>query len=152
MTLPDLPEERLEALRRQFASFDLAGTGKLDFATLAQLSSRGGTFLDRLLGTVLIRTYDANQNDAIDFDEFVRFCVHVESHSELQLLLQVFRLADLDNSGTLELNEVRAIAEQMGMPLGTDEAHRQLLALDQNGDHKIDFSEFRQLLGRDAPE
>jgi Ca2+-binding EF-hand superfamily protein len=144
---PPRPNE--EELRERFNSFDIAGTGKLDFRTLAQVSSRDGTFLDRLLATVLIRTYDSNRNNEIDFEEFADFCDHIDSQSELQLLMQVFRLADSDNSGTLELNEVIVIAEKMGMTLSTEEAKKQLLALDQNGDHLIDVNEFCQLLGRD---
>jgi Ca2+-binding EF-hand superfamily protein len=151
ISMNSISEERLEQLRERFASFDLAGTGKLDFATLAQVSAREGTFLDRLLATVLIRTYDSDQNNEIDFEEFVKFCEHIDSQSELQLLLQVFKLADRDHSGTLELDEVRDIARQMGMTLSSDEAQKQLLALDQNGDHMIDINEFCQLLGREIP-
>jgi Ca2+-binding EF-hand superfamily protein len=148
----EVTEDRNEELWQRFCAFDLAGTGRLDFATLAQVAGQEGTFLDRLLATVLIRTYDSDQNDTISFDEFCKFCEHIDSQSELQLLIQVFKLADRDNSGTLELEEVRAIAGQMGMSLSLDEAQKQLLALDQNGDHLIDVNEFCQLLGRENPQ
>jgi Ca2+-binding EF-hand superfamily protein len=67
--------------------------------------------------------------------------------SEIQLLHRRFKLADKDQSGALELSEVEAIAQQMGVAVSSEQAKQQLIALDRNGDHKIDFSEFCQLLG-----
>jgi Ca2+-binding EF-hand superfamily protein len=113
MATANLSDEGRQELLERIQSFDLDDRGELDFATLAQISARDGTFLDRLLAAVLIRTYDLNENNTIDFDEFVGFCEHVDLRSEIQLLLQIFKLADLDNSGTLEVDEVRAIADSL---------------------------------------
>jgi Ca2+-binding EF-hand superfamily protein len=63
----------------------------------------------------------------------------------------IFDLADADNSGTLDLEEVKGIAVDMGIHGYTDEiGMAQIVALDRDGDNRVDFAEFCQLLGCDS--
>jgi Ca2+-binding EF-hand superfamily protein len=142
--------EREAALRAQFDSFDLHHENELTFQTLGQVASQEGTFLDRLLATVLLRTYDDDKNGRINLEEFAKFCDDVDASSETHLLLRIFRIADRDHSGKLEVGEVEDIANQMGMRLTREQARQEIIALDRDGDHKLDFSEFCQLLGSAA--
>jgi Ca2+-binding EF-hand superfamily protein len=102
---------------------------------------------------VLLRSYDADKNGTINFEEFVKFCEEVDSSSETRLLYKVFTIADTDHSGKLEVGEVEAIAQQIGMKLTREQARQQIAELDRDGDHQLDFAEFCQLLGSsEAPE
>jgi Ca2+-binding EF-hand superfamily protein len=148
IVLGELDPERHAILRARFDSFDFNNEGKLSFRTLAQAIDRDAPFLDRLLLTVLIRTFDQDHDSHISFDEFVTFSNVVEIANPIALLMKIFDIADVNGDEKLSVSEVQAIAEQMGENFTAAQAQRQLHALDLNGDNFIDRGEFMQLLGR----
>lgn len=57
-------------------------------------------------------------------------------------LLEVFKSFDKDNSGTIELSELKAVIKEMGETIPEKELLKIMKNMDTNGDGKISFPEF----------
>eukprot|EP00831_Metopus_contortus_P009669 TRINITY_DN1372_c0_g1_i3.p1 TRINITY_DN1372_c0_g1~~TRINITY_DN1372_c0_g1_i3.p1 ORF type:complete len:437 (-),score=89.71 TRINITY_DN1372_c0_g1_i3:35-1345(-) len=69
----------------------------------------------------------------------------VESDNKLQETIKtVFTKFDKDNSGFIELDEIKSIAKELGLEMTPEEASAYLKDLDTNQDGKISYDEFVQ--------
>eukprot|EP00935_MAST-01C_sp_MAST-1C-sp1_P001178 g1178.t1 len=61
---------------------------------------------------------------------------------QLAAIRQAFQSFDKDNSGYLDLNELKELSSQLGEELEGEELNEAMAALDSSGDGKVDFGEF----------
>lgn len=55
---------------------------------------------------------------------------------------QLFKDADTDGNGEIDLNEFKALLVKLGTTVSDEEAHSEFTKVDGNGNGLIDFSEF----------
>ena len=139
-------DEKIEEIKRKFQSLDISGTGKLTRETTAQILLEEGAQLDRLMIALLFERYDANGDNMIDLNEFICFYKEMEQLSDIDILRQIFDLADVDKNQYLDLSEVKRIGQLMGLDVNEDDSMATIRALDQNDDNLIDFNEFCAIL------
>lgn len=127
-----IPEEKLMAMMNAFSKIDLDQDGKIE--------------LDEYLNFVLakekarvIRVFaaaDTDKDSCIDFEEFV---ATIEPN---YWILKRFRELDLDQNGLLSLEEALEIAEQLELPLNTNQTQLIMSSVDRDGDGQITYYEY----------
>lgn len=138
--------QQIEDFKKKFKLLDVANTGNIDRETMAQIMKDEGEQLESLMIVLLFEKFDKNHDGYISFDEFITFCSEIKDLSDMDILAQIFDLADADHSHYLELDEVVRIGEMMGLNVTKLDAYETIKALDRDGDKKINFDEFCQIL------
>ncbi|KAH0791786.1 EF hand family protein [Histomonas meleagridis] len=139
-------EERIEEIKKKFQSLDIGGTGYLRRDVVAQILMGEGNQLDRLMTALLFERYDADGDQMINLDEFICFCREMDQLSDIDILRQIFDLADVDKNHYLDISEVKRIGQLMGLDVNEYDSIATIKALDRNSDNLIDFSEFCTIL------
>ena len=65
---------------------------------------------------------------------------------------EAFRIFDRDGNGFIDSKELKHIVTQMGQVLTNAEADEFMLEADLNGDGKLDFNEFMQMMLKSLSE
>merc|ERR1711879_820379 len=63
-------------------------------------------------------------------------------------LKPAFADIDKDNSGFIEAAELKNVLKQMGVDMSDEEVEGVLKMSDINGDHKLDYAEYKKLVGK----
>ncbi|CAK0856349.1 unnamed protein product [Prorocentrum cordatum] len=140
----DLPD-----MYEAFKTLDRDGDGKLSHKELhTALSTRmESQELEQVLDAM-----DVDGSGCVDYSEFLAAAFDRRSARE-DLILQVFRALDRDESGTVGIQELHAMLDDVqgheGVSAALREEARELLEqYDQDGDGLLNFDEFRRLLTR----
>ena len=59
---------------------------------------------------------------------------------------EAFKIFDRDGNGYIDLKELKTVITRMGEPLSDKEADEIFRAADLNGDGKLDYDEFVQMI------
>lgn len=127
-----LSPEKLEQLKQSFAQIDSNHDGKIVLEEYLQ-------YLLEQEKEKLIKQFkhlDANQDGCIEFEEFL---MAIEPDYNI---LKKFREFDTDGDGLLSFQEALKIADQLYLPVETEELKIILQQADQNGDEQVTFYEF----------
>ena len=95
----------------------------------------------------MINEVDADNNGTIDFPEFLTMMARkmkdTDSEEEIR---EAFKVFDRDNNGFISSAELRHVMTSIGEKLTDDEVDEMIREADQDGDGKIDYNEFVQLM------
>lgn len=140
--------EQIASIREKFAALDVSKSGLIDRQTMAEvLSIDGDDQFDRLVVVLLFEKFDKNHDERISFEEFIDFCEATDDLTEVAILSEIFQIADSDNSGYLDVDEVYRIGKLMGLDVSKADAWATIAALDKDGNNQVDFTEFCAILG-----
>merc|ERR1712038_169925 len=93
----------------------------------------------------MIRNVDKNANGAIDFNEFIEMMlkqgVNVDEDAA-----HAFKVFDRDGDGLITAEELRLTMNNLGEPLTEAELNAMIAEADTDGDGKINFEEFKNLM------
>ena len=136
-----LTEEEVEEIREAFAMFDTEGTGTIDPRELkAAMHSLG---FEKKSPTVYEMICDLEEKGAeVDFDEFLDAISNKLGNRETKEGIdRIFDLFDDDKTGTINLNNLRRVAKELGETMSLDELKEMLHRAAANGDEitKEDF-------------
>lgn len=97
--------------------FSMVSRGKKNYLSTKKMKQ----YLDlpELLGQRIVHQINANGDERIDHDEFVRFFLQLCMGSFEQKMLIAFRCFDADNDGSIQEDEVELILR--GIPLRNEE-------------------------------
>ena len=113
----------------------------------------------------MIEKVDKNRNGAVDFQEFLEMMLAgslAESEDEVSQAFQVFdkvkgllTASELisrhkDGDGLITAEEIRETMRVLGEPLTDTDLAQMIVEADLNGDGRIDFSEFSNLMKNTA--
>eukprot|EP01083_Nonionella_stella_P034740 94990_1 len=71
---------------------------------------------------------------------------HEMSQEEMQEVKEAFNLFDTDNSGTIDVKELKAAMRALGFEVKKEEIRNMLMEFDKDGSGEIEFDEFIQMM------
>ena len=94
----------------------------------------------------MIRSVDYDNNNEIDFDEFLMLMASKVSNDPDYELRRAFRTIDLNGDGTISKSELRTLFIKVNQHMTTQEIEEVMTQCDCNGDGELDFHEFKELM------
>uniref|UniRef100_A0A8C8VJ24 Parvalbumin n=1 Tax=Pelusios castaneus TaxID=367368 RepID=A0A8C8VJ24_9SAUR len=98
---------------------------------------------------------DMRYHGAFNYSKFFEYMQQFQTSSEREdHVRKAFQLLDKDNSGFIEWNEIKYILSTIpstlpAIPLSDEEAEAIIQAADADGDGRINFQEFSDLLAKE---
>ena len=141
-----LDENEINNLKMSFEAFDKCKDGQISFEELKQglLQLKSNKFTEND-AKELFNMIDADQNGKIDYTEFLASTIQKKNYLKNERLFETFCMFDKDNSGTITKEEIiNALKAEKSQE---KEIEKYINAVDKNGDGKIDYKEFLELMG-----
>lgn len=143
-------EEEVVKLRQTFKAIDTDGNGTLSMQEMKNAFS-GITAVDEQELTRLLDAIDVNDDNRIDYDEFMAAAMMQRLEDSEQTAWVAFKAFDLNSNGFVSLQELREVLEQNLEPAGTSSCQ----SMDQyqkylNDQGEICFEDFRRMLKEDS--
>jgi calcium-dependent protein kinase len=141
-----LDENEIENLKKVFKSFDKCSDGQITYDELKQgLIQFNNTKLTENEIKDLFSQIDVDQNGKIDYTEFIAATVQESNYNKKEKIFEAFSMFDKDNSGFITKDEIlTALKAQKSQE---KEIEKYIQDVDKNGDGKIDYKEFVELMG-----
>jgi calmodulin len=147
-------EEQVSEFKEAFDLFDKNGDGQISTKELGtMMRSLGQNPSDSELQD-MIDEVDADNTGTIDFTEFLTMMARKmkETDSEEEIK-EAFKIFDRDGSGFISAAELRQVMTSLGENLTDDEIDEMIRENGQDGDERIDYNEFVQLMmGKDQSQ
>ena len=131
---PGLTEDEIEEIREAFSMFDTQGKGTIDPKELkAAMNSLG---FEKKSPTVYEMICELEQyGSEIDFEEFLdAISGKLGNRETREGIDKIFDLFDDDGSGTINLNNIRRVAKELGETMSVDELKEMLARASTNGE------------------
>ena len=143
-----LDENEIETLNKVFKAFDKGKDGQITFDELRQgLIQLKSTRISENDVQRLFSKIDVDKNGKIDYTEFLAATIQKANYLKKEKLYEAFCKFDIDNSGFITTDELlKALKAEKSQE---KEVEQLIKAVDKNGDGKIDYKEFLQLMGAD---
>jgi calcium-dependent protein kinase len=141
-----LDENEINNLKKSFEAIDNSKDGQITFeelkSGLIQLKSNK---MNENEIKELFDLIDVDQNGKIDYTEFLAATLQKKNYLRNERLLEAFCMFDKDNSGQITKDELlQALKAEKSQE---KEIEKYIQAVDKNGDGKIDYKEFLDLMG-----
>jgi len=148
VTMADqLTEEQVAEFKEAFSLFDKDGDGTITTRELGTVMRSLGQNPTEAELQDMINEVDADGNNQIDFAEFLTMMARkmkdTDSEEEIR---EAFKVFDRDNNGFISAAELRHVMTSIGEKLTDDEVDEMIREADQDGDGRIDYNEFVQLM------
>ncbi|XP_053388872.1 uncharacterized protein LOC123524074 [Mercenaria mercenaria] len=143
-----LKDKEVQEFKEAFALFDKDASGTISTEELGTvMRSLGQNPTDTELRD-MINEVDIDGNGEIDFGEFLEMMAkrchdHPDPQRELR---EAFNVFDKDGDGFISAEELRVVMTNLGEKLTKKEVDEMLREADINGDGKIDYDEFVQMM------
>ena len=146
---PGLTEEEIEEIREAFSMFDTDGSGKIDPKELkAAMHSLG---FEKKSPTVYEMICDLEERgNEVDFEEFLDAISSKLGNRETRDGIdRIFDLFDDDKTGSINLNNLKRVAKELGETMTVDELREMLSRAATNND-EITREDFYNIMTRKA--
>ena len=143
-----------ENLRSLFETFDSDRDGKISSSEVVlALQNHHKSLSEDEIG-YMMRFFDLDKDDVVDFGEFIKMAKLFETNRKMTndiQIRQLFRAADKNKDGMLSPEELKELwslvqSDENTKRLSENEMDDMIRSIDVNGDGKIDFKEFFDLL------
>ncbi|KAM0813728.1 putative EF-hand domain-containing protein [Seiridium cardinale] len=163
-----LTEEQVSEFKEAFSLFDKDGDGQITTKELGTVMRSLGQNPSESELQDMINEVDADNNGTIDFPEFLTMMARkmkdTDSEEEIREAFKVrwpriapyrleacaankfMKVFDRDNNGFISAAELRHVMTSIGEKLTDDEVDEMIREADQDGDGRIDYNEFVQLM------
>lgn len=146
---PGLTEEEIEEIKEAFSLFDTDGSGTIDPKELkAAMHSLG---FDKKSPTVYEMISELEErNKEITFDDFLDAISNKLGNRETRDgINRIFDLFDDDHSDSINLNNIRRVAKELGETMSAEELKEMLQRASSNGD-EITREDFYNIMTKKA--
>ena len=142
-----LDENEINNLKKFFEAFDKCKDGQITFEELKQgLTQLKSNKLTENDLKELFNLIDVDKNGKIDYTEFLAATIQKYNYLRNERLFETFCMFDKDNSGQITKDEIlKALNADKNQE---KEIEKYINAVDKNGDGKVDYKEFLQLMGQ----
>ncbi|SHO76711.1 Calcineurin B [Malassezia sympodialis ATCC 42132] len=140
--------QEIQRLKKRFLKLDRDGSGSIDRDEFLQIPA----IANNPLAQRLISIFDADGGGTVDFQEFVHgLSVFTSQGSREEKLQFVFKVYDMDRDGFISNGELFIVLKMMVGGNLKDQQLQQIvdktiMEADKNGDGKIDFYEFLDMV------
>ncbi|KAG9447093.1 hypothetical protein H6P81_013221 [Aristolochia fimbriata] len=142
-----LPFEEIEALKKMFNTMDVNKNGNLSLEQLKEGLEIIGQPAPDIDVQMLMEAADVDGNGTLDCDEFVTVSVHLKKISHDEYLRKAFNYFDQNNSGFIELEEMReALSGDVFCPEDEQVVGDIFLEVDTDKDGRISYEEFLSMM------
>ncbi|KFY53599.1 hypothetical protein V496_07465 [Pseudogymnoascus sp. VKM F-4515 (FW-2607)] len=142
-----LTEDQVSEFKEAFSLFDKDGDGQITTKELGTVMRSLGQNPSESELQDMINEVDADNNGTIDFPEFLTMMARkmkdTDSEDEIR---EAFKVFDRDNNGFISAAELRHVMTSIGEKLTDEEVDEMIREADQDGDGRIDYNEFVQLM------
>merc|ERR1712178_533604 len=150
-TRPGLGEEQVMEIKDAFDLFDKDRSGEITVGEMLEAMRSLGYDVDGGEAAEHVKKFDRVGSGALEFNEFyelltARFSENT-SKDELQ---RVFKLFDTDGTGNISVQNMRAIADQVGDQVTDDELGGIVLKNYMDNDGQLSFEDFYAVLTKKA--
>ena len=148
---PGLTEDEIEEIREAFNLFDTDGSGIIDPKELkAAMQSLGFESKNPTIYN-MIQDLDTKANaGGIDFDHFLdAITAKLGDKESRDGIYKIFKLFDDDISDTINLNNLRRVAKELGETMSNEELREMLERAASNGED-ITFEDFYTIMTKKA--
>ncbi|XP_043703835.1 calcium-dependent protein kinase 8-like [Telopea speciosissima] len=143
----NLPMEQLNGLKKIFHMMDIDKNGNLSFQELKDGLHLIGHPVPDPDVQLLIDAADTDGNGTLNCEEFVTISVHLKRIGSDEHLHAAFQLFDKNQSGFIELDELReALTEDEREPNNEQVVREIFCDVDTNKDGKISYEEFKAMM------
>ena len=146
---PGLTEDEIEEIREAFNLFDTDNSGMIDPKELkAAMQSLG---FESKNPTIYQMIADLeHEGPSIDFDTFLRAITEKLGDKESRNgISKIFQLFDSDNSGSINIENLRRVAKELGETMTPDELKEMLERAASDGS-EITFEDFYNIMTKKA--
>ena len=145
--MSNLSEQQIRDYKEAFSIFDKDGDGTITIHELSTvLQSLGQNPTEEELEEI-IREVDIDGNGEVDFNEFVLLMSKRLKATEQEDNLQdAFNIFDESGNGEIVASNLFNVLQKLGENITLEEINEMISQIDINGDGKIDYSEFVQLM------
>lgn len=149
MEKPGLTDEEIEEIREAFSMFDTDGSGKIDPKELkAAMHSLG---FEKKSPTVYEMICDLEERGhEVDFEEFLdAISSKLGNRETREGIDRIFDLFDDDKTGSINLNNLKRVAKELGETMTVDEL-REMLSRAASNNEEITREDFYNIMTKRA--
>jgi len=138
----------VDQIKEAFNLFDADGSGAIDVDEMT-LAMKGLGFgeLPRDEVQRMVQTLDLNSNGLIEWPEFEKMMKQkMTAKDSNEEILKAFQLFDIDKTGKVSLENLRAVAKMLGENPGDDVLREMIEEADDDRDGQISLAEFKNVM------
>lgn len=136
-------------LRRIFQMFDRNGDGRITKKELSDSLENLGIFIAEKDMIQMIEKIDVNGDGYVDIDEFgALYETIMGDRDEDEDMKEAFNVFDQNGDGYITEAELRSVLASLGLKQGRtiEECRRMIEKVDIDGDGRVNFKEFKQMM------
>ena len=138
---------KLQELRECFDTFDDDQNGTITQKEFQYALTKLNIFLNGDEVRELFFEYDTNNDNTLDFDEFIKLVAKLDPTVSQEIEInQAFKLFDLNQDGYITRYEVKEALTRFGITASEDEIDLLFAMTDDDKDGRINHAEFRNML------
>merc|ERR1712084_89609 len=146
-TRPGLGEEQVMEIKDAFDLFDKDRSGEITVGEMLDAMRSLGYDTEHGEAAEHVKSLDKDGSGALEFNEFYDLLTaRFSENTTKEELQRVFKLFDTDNTGSISVANMRAIADQVGDQVSDDELGDIVLKNDMDNDGKLTFEDFYNVL------
>ena len=143
----ELSDEQKQEIKEAFELFDTDKTGTIDYHELKVCMRALGFDVKKQEVLNLMREYDREGSGQIEYPDFLEIMTtKISERDPIEEISKAFKLFDEDNTGRINLRNLRRIAREMQENLSDDELQAMIDEVDKDGDGEINEAEFLAIM------
>jgi len=137
------PEEKAELLKESFDMFDKDKNGLINAIELGNILRSLGYEIDEQEPNQLIQEFDLNEDNFIDFNEFLQIIEKRGKYRELEEeLFEAFKIFDKEGKGLIPTSEFKHYMLTLGERMTDDDVDEMIKEADPHESGFISYKDF----------
>merc|ERR1712146_229101 len=150
---PGLGEEQVMEIKDAFDLFDRDRSGEITVGEMLEAMRSLGYDTEHGEAAEHVKSLDKDGSGALEFNEFYDLLTaRFSENTTKDELMRVFKLFDTDNTGSISVANMRAVADQVGDQVTDDELGDIVLKNDMDNDGNLTFDDFYNVLTKKSFE
>ena len=144
---PGLSSDEIEEIKEAFDIFDIDKSGAISVSELLKAMTTLGFDSKNPAIFNMISDMDEDGNGEIEFEEFLdMMTARISDKNTKEDLERVFKLFDEDRTGEISVENLKKVARELGEEISEEELKEILLRADLDGDGKLTFDDFHDVI------
>uniref|UniRef100_A0A0G4HWI0 EF-hand domain-containing protein n=1 Tax=Chromera velia CCMP2878 TaxID=1169474 RepID=A0A0G4HWI0_9ALVE len=142
-----ISEEQKQEIKEAFDLFDTDKSGRIDYHELKVAMRALGFDVKKHEVLEVMKQYDKAGVGTIDYNDFLDIMtMKIQQRDPTEEMLKAFKLFDDDNTGRINLKNLRRVARELGENLTDEELQAMIEEFDKDMDGEINEEEFLSIM------